>query len=728
MKNTKSGLLLMDALCAGLFSLGAALTVLPAFGLPQAAGVCGGAVLLGLGACALWEWKPWLIPSILCACGLLAGTAAWAMGRLLELVPAAGSYLERAVEESLEGEPRFLLYFGAVLPMTALFWLVMRRLPSLWLVTLLGVGLTGWLAVRPPEGWLLPLLLLLAGMLLFLPRASLKGEGRLQAQLLAAVLAVPVLGLALLLGPRDSGAWRSQAVGHLVQDAQDFWVFHWGELPPLPITTMRSMGLQPQKDSLGGDIHPSDAPVLASSQKLLLRGQVLEVYTGSGWEDAPDTDLGNFRFESVFWQGRRQEAFGLGQPPEISIPPSLLTDVDAQLRSLRSFRSLFLPYRAREVEPGRGGGELFFNTQGEAYWQSRPQAGVEYHVQGRTWNFRDRDFDKNMLLLEQALAGMGPDPLYAQAQERCLALPDTLPDWVWELAGTLTGDSSSPYAKAAALRDYLRENCEYTLTPGPSDPKEDFAAGFLREKKGYCTYYASALTVLCRCAGIPARYVTGYGMTASGKRYQATQATAHAWTEIYLAHTGWVPLDALGEEVFEKEPVREESQTGGAPGRAAVTPPPTPGAPVPLPQAEREPGGPSPLLLLWAVPVVLAATFPLIGKGLRARRYSLSYVQRRFPETERAAEHCCAGLLGLLRLGKLTPRPGETLLDFWKRAAERFGPEEVPGLEEAGRVLDRLRYGEIPPTEEEIAKLCGTWAALRARLRKTTGLVGRFWL
>lgn len=403
MKNTKSGLLLTDALCAGLFSLGAALTVLPAFGLPQAAGVCVGAVLLGLGVCALWEWKPWLIPSLLCACGLLAGTAAWAMGRLPELASAAGAYLSRAVEESLEGEPRFLLYFGAVLPLTALFWLVMRRLPSLWLVTLLGAGLTGWLAVRPPEGWLLPLLLLLAGMLLFLPRASLKGEGRLQAQRLAAVLALPVLGLALLLGPRDNGAWRSQAVGRLVQDAQDFWVFHWGELPPLPITTMRSMGLQPQKDSLGGDIHPSGATVLTSSQKLLLRGQVLETYTGSGWEDGPDRNLGNFRFESLFWQGRRQEAFGLGQPPEVSVPPSLLTDVDARLRSLRSFRSLFLPYRAREVEPGRGGGELFFNTQGGGLLaEQAPGRG------GVPCNGPDLELPGQGLRQEYAASGAGP--------------------------------------------------------------------------------------------------------------------------------------------------------------------------------------------------------------------------------------------------------------------------------------------------------------------------------
>lgn len=731
MKHTKLALLFLDALCVGMFSLGGAWVVLPALGLPNAPGLCAAAVLLGIGVCALWEHKPWLIPTIAAGCGLLALLIFALLGQLPGAALVVSWYVRWAVEISLGGNLQFPVCFAMVLPITVLFWLVMRKLPSLWLVTLLAVGLASYQVVFLPEGWLPPFFLLSAGLILFLPRASISGEGRLQAQLLAAVLAVPVLGLTLLCGPKSNGAWRSVAVGHLVQDAQDFWEYHWGELPALPITSMRGMGLQPQKNHLGGDIEPSDTPVITGSQKLLLRGQALDVYTGTGWEDSSTQENGNFRLESVFWQGRRKEAFGLNQPPPVSIPllNELLIEVDAELRPLRNFRSLFVPYRTQTIELGHdSGNELFFNRQGEVYWQSQPQTSPEYHVKGRAWNFRDKDFDRNMLLLEKALAGRGIDPAYAQVEEVCLQLPDTLPDWVEELAGTLTADCPSPYAKAAALRDYLSEACQYTLTPGPPSQSQDFVAEFLTKRKGYCTYYASALTVLCRCVGVPARYATGYGMRANGKRYEAAQATAHAWTEIYLAHAGWVPLDALTQDIFaQNDPVPENSQAGGD-AMGSATPQPTPGVPGELPAPEPESQPFHPLFLLWAVPVLAAAGALLMGKALRSRRYTYQYVRRKFSETGQAAEHCYAGLLGLLRIGKLSPQSGETLLMFWERAAEQLPQKTGIDWRKPGVVMDRLRFGNAVPTEEEIAALCETYQALREHVRKAKGPLGRLWI
>lgn len=71
---------------------------------------------------------------------------------------------------------------------------------------------------------------------------------------------------------------------------------------------------------------------------------------------------------------------------------------------------------------------------------------------------------------------------------------------------------------------------------------------FLERKQGYCVHYASALTVLCRLMGLPARVAMGYraggnALTDDG-RYQVTNRDLHAWTEVYLDGVGWVPLDA----------------------------------------------------------------------------------------------------------------------------------------------------------------------------------------
>lgn len=728
MKREKLGLLAMDALCAGVLAMGAGAALLPAFGVAVRWPELAAAVIVLLGVCALCERKPWAPPAAAAAAVLVVYSIAAALGRARELCEALTEYARRAAEETAGGSPPFTVYLLCMLLPVLIFWVLSRRggrkkQLSLWTATLLAGGIMGYKAIYMPEGWLPPFMLLCAGVILYLPRAASGSKGQLQARALAAALALPVLALCLLIGPREDGQWRSAAVGYLVQDIQDLWEFHWGGLPDLPLTSMRSMGLEPEAGRLGGDIEPGDSPVIVGDKPVLLRGRVYEVYTGHSWEDAGEND-GNFRFESPIWQGRRREAFGLGSPPPVSKPllNELLKETTVELNTRRNFRSLFLPYRTESVEAPRAGSDLYFDMQGEAYWSGSPRGSVEYLVRASVWNYRDGDFDQNMMFLEKELEAYEDDPGYEQAAGRCLQLPEELPEWVRELAMELTADCRSPYEKAAALRDYLSENCDYTLTPGPAPEGRDFVADFLTERRGYCTYYASALTVLCRCAGVPARYVTGYGMVRDGKRYAATQRTAHAWTEIYLGHIGWVPLDALGQEIFGEER-REDTPSGGAAMGPQATPLPTPGAGGGLLTEEPREDGFDPMGLLWAAPVPAVIVWLLIMRLLRAARYRPEYVRRHYGEAD-GAEHVYSGMLRLMGMRKQKPKGGETLLGFWEHAAGTL-PEDVD-WQEAGRIMDRLRFGGRTPSREEVELLCGAYSRLAACTRKSLGIRGWF--
>lgn len=728
MRGEKRGIMAMDALCAGTLSLGAGLILLPAMGVAAKWLPLLAAVVLLLILCALWERRPWLPPAALAGAALLAygiGAALIGAGAVNE---AAAAYLRRAMEETAGGAPPFTVQLLCMLPVTVVFW-ALSRLGSrkkqlcLWITTLLAGGLIGYKAVFMPEGWLPPFLLLLGGMILYLPRAGMGRQGRLQARVLGAALCVPVLGLCLLIGPKEDGSWRCAALGYLIQDVQDLWEFRWGELPNLPLTSMRSMGLQPEGGGLGGDLQPSDWPVITGNSPALLRGRVYETYTGHGWESAR---TGNFRYESPFWHGRRREALGLDMPKPVSEPlmDDLLTETTVTLSTRRSFRTLFLPYRPESVELLRYDSDLYFDMQGEAYWSRTPKGVVEYRVKAEVWNYRDRDFDRNMLFLEQLLEQYEPDPGVARAAESCLQLPEDLPEQVKRLALELTGDCGSPYERAMALRDYLSGSCEYTLTPGPADPEKDFVAEFLTRGRGYCTYYASALTVLCRCAGVPARYVTGYGMRADNSRYIASEGTAHAWVEIYLGHIGWVPLDALGEDIFESETSTEGTAGGAAMGQP-VTPSPTPGSGGgPLLADEPQKDGFDPMTLLWGVPVPAIMGWLLLTRLLRARRYRLKYVRAHYNKAAQGAEHVYRGMLRLLAMRKQKPQGGETLLGFWKRAALVL-PEDVD-WQEAGRIMDRLRFGGREPGWDEIEFLCGAYGRLAVHTRRALGIRGWF--
>lgn len=732
MKNTKTGLLLLDILCAWLLASGAGLVLLPGLGLQAPAAMVLPAAGILLGVFALCRQRPWLPPAVLGAVAFVSLAAAVLSDRLEDFTAFLLDRAGQALRESLltGDSPHFALYLAVLLPVAGIFWVILRRFPSLWAVTALSAALIGYKVIFLPQGWLLPFLLLCAGNILYLPRAALEGEGRMQAQLLAILLAVPVLGLALFAGPKEDGPWRWEGLVFLVQDFQDFWEYHWGELPSLPGTSMGAMGLQPDRVRLGGDLDQGNDPVISCRQNLLLRGQVFDLYTGSLWEDSAPQDNGNFRLDSWFWQSRRQEAFGLDLPVPVSKPllDSLLTPVEAELFYSRRMRSLFLPYRTSRLETNREGDPLYFNMQGELYWSRQAEGGYRCSVAAEVWNCRDRDFDRNMLLLEKAMASAGSDARLPGLSPRYLQLPDTLPAWVGELAEELTKDCGSPYEKAFTLRDYLSETCQYTLTPGPPKEGEDFVAAFLADGKGYCTYYASALTVLCRCAGVPARYVTGYGMVPDGKRFQATQSTAHAWTEVYLAHIGWVPIDALSQAIFTPGPLPDlENPAQAGDGRSGPEPTPQPsGEEALLLENPAKSAGFNPLMLLWLLPVIAAGGVMVIGRKVREYRFRESYVSRKFPQPPAAAEHYYGGLLRLLKRVGLAPEGGETLLVFWKRAQETLRDMAPDNLAEIGEIMNRLRFGGIAPTAQELAVLHQAYWALERSTRKALGPRGWF--
>ncbi|MEK4234752.1 DUF4129 domain-containing transglutaminase family protein [Paenibacillus sp. FSL H7-0714] len=130
-----------------------------------------------------------------------------------------------------------------------------------------------------------------------------------------------------------------------------------------------------------------------------------------------------------------------------------------------------------------------------------------------------------------------------------LQLPDLLPVRVRDLAEMLTASSGNRYDSVTAIKDYLQHGYSYTLNTTVPPSGSDFVDHFLFEtKQGYCVHFATAMTVLLRSAGIPARYVQGFGPgtlqdDTMPAKYLVTQGDAHAWVEVYFAGAGWVPFD-----------------------------------------------------------------------------------------------------------------------------------------------------------------------------------------
>lgn len=72
------------------------------------------------------------------------------------------------------------------------------------------------------------------------------------------------------------------------------------------------------------------------------------------------------------------------------------------------------------------------------------------------------------------------------------------------------------YDAAVALKSYYQDNMPYTLRPGRTPYRQDFVNYFLQKnRRGYCSHYASAATLIMRQLGYPARYIEGYCIDAS---------------------------------------------------------------------------------------------------------------------------------------------------------------------------------------------------------------------
>jgi len=127
-----------------------------------------------------------------------------------------------------------------------------------------------------------------------------------------------------------------------------------------------------------------------------------------------------------------------------------------------------------------------------------------------------------------------------------LQIPEELPARIYELASTITKDSSTTYDKAKAIESYLRQ-FEYTLDIPTPNPNIDVVDYFLFDlQKGYCDYFASAMVILSRAANIPARIVVGYATGQydyARQMFVVTEENAHAWPEIYIPPYGWVPFE-----------------------------------------------------------------------------------------------------------------------------------------------------------------------------------------
>ncbi|HEY5246946.1 MAG TPA: DUF3488 and transglutaminase-like domain-containing protein [Dermatophilaceae bacterium] len=297
------------------------------------------------------------------------------------------------------------------------------------------------------------------------------------------------------------------------------------------------------------------------------------------------------------------------------------------------------------------------------------------------------------------------------------------------LTDQLTADKSSSYDKAMAIQQYLRADggFTYSLTLAPpaknqaGDPAGyDSLTNFLVTKKGYCVQFATAMVMMSRAAGIPARMDIGFlpGTQSKGV-WIVIAADAHAWPELYLDGIGWTrfePTPSRGIPPAYAAPPTLPGAAGGASHPGTATAPrgtarkdvgSTSTAPGARAKARLSPASVVQWLTRSWQPILLGALMVLLG-GLVVPTAALWRGRRNLARARTDAERVeiqwelltsSLGDLGIAPSPSRTPRQTRA---YYDREALLEGADSQ-ALGRIVQTLERSRYAVSPPPADHLS-------------------------
>ncbi len=288
------------------------------------------------------------------------------------------------------------------------------------------------------------------------------------------------------------------------------------------------------------------------------------------------------------------------------------------------------------------------------------------------------------------------------------------------------------YRTAGAVADYLRTHYTYSLD-GSNNSRNPVMQFLNDTKRGHCSLYASAMTLILRQRGIPARYCTGFYVEGENGRNSVVlrEKNLHAWVEVYLGQYGWATFDPTSSSAYPDRVSADESETpaeltGELPVDSEESTQQTVSAEVPTdePAMSQEtdtfetvgteqstgelPADPAmfdslrpfiPAVLAGlAVAAVLAAVLIWLSALKKTARKVLEDLRAGGSIASRTVYRL---ILALLEYSGITPGNGELPNDYFRRADEILGTQ----LSDCADILAELEFGGHELSEDSALKL-----------------------
>ncbi len=293
-------------------------------------------------------------------------------------------------------------------------------------------------------------------------------------------------------------------------------------------------------------------------------------------------------------------------------------------------------------------------------------------------------------------------------------LPGGIPSVVRTFADAVTRQAPTRFEKAVALQNWFREDGGFVYdTRVAAGNGSDELVAFLSPgqdgRRGYCEQFASAMAVMARLLGIPARVAVGF-LTPSPVGTDLWEYSAHdlhAWPELYFPGAGWVRFEPTpGSRAGDVPDYTSQRVPGGNPTDASQAARPRDELPARGASASAEateapgasttstPGG----FPWWPASGALVGTLVTLGLLLLPRSVRRARRERRLaggPEEAWAELRASAVDLGVpWREGRSPRQTAGVLVDHFGAPVDDDTPERPahgPGVApDAELALDRL--------------------------------------
>ncbi len=542
----------------------------------------------------------------------------------------------------------------------------------------------------------------------------------------AGALCIVLAGVLLLTVPIDTDSLRVRWCADVTADLQSLTGWYTADQRESDDCTLDSLGLQAYPDRLGGNIEWPEPNVIAvtdAQTASLMRITAFDTFTGENWTHEFSTAYrlgGPFRRKQTYMtynSAADHDVWGnsvtnIAKWQTVNVTMKTDTYLIPTLAQMKTYTE-----RTATPNPSQ------FNLNGEIVSFFGFAEGYEYTME--TMEYPIATLTGADFAVLESVSKVGNDPFYDNegALAPYLEVPDTISDQAATLAAAIIDEKDSPLENARTIMNYFtaENGFSYTQYPGAVRGRENVVDKVLTDKQGYCVYYASAMAMMTRSAGIPTRLAAGYRTVkddATGL-YTVDASHPYAWVECYFRNLGWIAFDPTPSTATTTVPVVKPQLNDQQ-------------VPETEPSDITEDGPPEAAqtsVVLLIILLVLALIVWILRAVFIDKLYALPMLRRLLRSDAAMAEAYYADILR--QVGRLTTpiRGHQTALEFLQQPAlaARIGEQTAADLLTAVKPMMAARYGDTAPTAADAEVLSRMHATLEACVRDAMRVERYIW-